>query len=220
MRVTVEEVVSGADGVWTVQIDPQRLLRLANPIHQEGHISILMVSKPLFDDQNHSLQFNLDSALLLNLGNTTKAIFIDSAEDEILQKSKNAQPVLEVSSKCLTSGDNLFFEELKRLPELQQNLGEELLKTIRQEFPGELKFHQKSGKFVESPDNFWVVRVQPRAKSLRIIVYGNPYSYDPQNTIGLKPDMAGYSNFVIDKKQQLSEAVNVIRKAKFLKNNK
>lgn len=41
--------------------------------------------------------------------------------------------------------------------------GNELLTRIRTEFPSVLRYHPKSKKFVESPDNFWVVRVQPRA---------------------------------------------------------
>jgi hypothetical protein len=221
MKVTVDKVTLGTEGVWTVQIDPQRLLRLAKPHHQGGHTSILMISQPYFDEQNHSLQFDLDSAILLNLGNTNKAIFIDSAESEDMQEFEQIQFVQQVDTKKLTAGDRQFFEELKKLPEAQQKLGKQLLTLIRQELPGELKFHQKSGKFVESPDNFWVVRVQPRAKSLRIIVYGNPNKYyGLQNTIVLKPDMAGYSNFVIDKENQLSDAINIIRKAKHLKSKR
>jgi len=216
MRVTIDKVSLGARGVWTSQIDPQRLLRLANPIRQGGRINIIMVSRPSFNDKNHSLQFDLDSALLLNLGNTSEAVLIDSKEGGALQSSPNEQPNIQNQS----SGDRRFFQELKRLPESQRKVGEQLLTAIRQEFPGELKFHQKSGKFVESPDNFWVVRVQPRAKSLRIIVYGEPDDHGSKNTIELKPDMASYSNFLIAGNHQLLEAVNVIRTAKRLKDKK
>jgi hypothetical protein len=190
--------------------------RLANPIRQGGRINIIMVSRPSFDDKNHSLQFDLDSALLLNLGNTSEAVLIDSKEGETLQSPPNVQPNIQNQS----SGDRRFLRELKRLPESQRKVGEQLLTAVRQEFPGELKFHQKSGKFVESPDSFWVVRVQPRAKSLRIIIYGEPGDHGSQDTIELKPDMASYSNFVIDGNRQLFEAVKVIRAAKRLKDKK
>lgn len=216
MRVTIEKASSESKGIWTSQIDPQRLLRLANPVRQGGRINIVMVSNPSFDGQNCLLQFDLDSAILLNLGNSTDAIFIDSRESEEFHLSQNVRPNFQSPS----SGDSRFLQKLKLLPESQQKVGEQLLNAVRKEFPGELKFHQKSGKFVESPDNFWVVRIQPRSKSLRIIVYGKPTDYGSQATIELKPDMASYSNFIVDGKHQLLEAIKVIKEAKRLKDNR
>lgn len=216
MRVTIEKVSQGAKGIWTSHIDPQHLLRLANPIRQGGRINIVLVSRPSFDDRNHSLKFDLDSAILLNLGNTSEAVLIDSREGEVRQLSPDLQSI----SRKLPSGDSHFLEELKKLSVSQRKVGEQLLTEVRKEFPGELIFHPKSRKFVESPDNFWVVRVQPRAQSLRIIVYGLPNQHGSMDTIELKRDMASYSNFVIDSKDQVFEAVKVIRRAKFLKDNK
>jgi hypothetical protein len=216
MKVIIEEVSSGAEGVWTANIDPQRLIRLAKPIRQGGRINVVLVARPAYDADTHSLQFDLDSAILLNLGNTFEAVLIDSREKEAIQPA----PVSPPHTQNHPSGDRRFLEELSRLPDSLKKVGDELLTEVRKEYPGELVFHQKSGKFVESPDNFWVVRIQPRAQSLRIIVYGTPKEHGPQNSIELKDDMAGYSNFVVNSQHQVLEAVNVIRKAKQLKDRR
>jgi len=206
--------MAGAEGVWTASIEPQRLLKLGNPVRQWGRLSIVMVSQPSFENQ--SLQFDLDTAVLLNLGNTTDAILVDSRESQAVAK----EIVLQTNERLKSSGDLRFFKELGSLTESLRKLGEQLLGEIRKEFPGELVFHEKSGKFVESPDNFWVVRIQPRAQSFRIIVYGTPRKHGAKSTIELKDDMAGYSNFVINRQAQLNEAIDVIRKAKELKEHR
>jgi hypothetical protein len=212
MRVTLEQVSQGAVGVWTSVINPQNLLRLGNPIRQGGKVNIVLVSKPSFDNKNNSLQFDLDSTILLNLGNTSEAILVDSRENALQQPHG-----LIATTKKQSDGDVHFLAELKQLPDSQKKVGETILSEIRKEYPGELIFHEKSGKFVESPDNFWVVRVQPRAKSLRIVVYGSPQEHGSHNSIELKDDMAGYSSFVIDSQDQVREAVTVISNAKRLK---
>jgi len=214
MRVTIEKVVPGAKGIWTSSIEPQSLLKLGNPIRQWGRLSIVMVSQPSFGNQ--SLQFELDSAVLLNLGNTTEAIIVDSRESEAVVLKSSLEP----NARTHSSGDLRFIKELGSLTESLRKLGEQLLEEVRKEFPGELVFHEKSGKFVESPDNFWVVRIQPRVQSLRIIVYGTLRKHGAKSTIELKNDMTGYSNFVINNQTQLREAIDVIRKAKELKEHR
>lgn len=213
MRVTLYEISPGATGIWTANVDPQRLMKLANPIRQGGSVSVVLVARPSYDAGAQSLQFDLDSAILLNLGNTFEAILVDSRDKDVQKSRQSAE--LPTGEKA--AGDRRFLEELKHLPESQRTLGEQLLTAVRKEYPGELVFHQKSGKFVESPDNFWVVRIQPRAQSLRIVVYGRPGEHGSKNTIVLKQDMASYSNFVIHSEHQIPEAVGVIRQAKRLK---
>lgn len=214
MRVIIDEVSPGASGIWTANIDPQRLMKLADPIHQGGSISVVFVARPSYDAGAHSLLFDLDSAVLLNLGKTSEVVFIDSRDKDVEQSPQRTEPPTRKES----AGDRRFLDELKRLPESQQKLGEQLLAEVRKESPGELVFHQKSGEFAESPDNFWVMRIQPRAQSLQIVVYGNPREHVSTNTIKLKSDdMSNYSSFVIDGEYQISEAVEVILKAKRLK---
>jgi hypothetical protein len=215
MRVSIEKVSPGAKGIWTSEIDPQRLLRLANPIRQGGRINIVMISEPSFDNQKNSIQFDLDSAILLNLGNTSETVLIDSRDGNAIETVRKKRVIIHESK-----GDQKFISELSVLPDSLRKIGERLVKEVRKLFPGELKFHPITKKFVESPDNFWVVRVQPRAKSLRIIVYGLPEAHRLTNTIKLKRDMSSYSTFILEREHQLPEAVEIIREAKKLKDQR
>jgi hypothetical protein len=209
MKVTIDTVETKNEGFWTSRIDPQRLLKLSNPVRQGGQINIVLVTCPFHDKQKHNLQFDLDSVVLLNLGNTFETVFIDSREEQRLK-----------GQALTSSGDSLFLKELGRLEPEKIAIGKRLLTDIRKEFPGELIYHQKSGKFVESPDNFWVIRIQPRVQTLRITVYGKPYEYGETETINLKPDMGSYSSFILKNGNQIDEALEVIRKAKQLKDGR
>ena len=144
MRVTIEKVSQGAKGIWTSHIDPQHLLRLANPIRQGGRINIVLVSRPSFDDRNHSLKFDLDSAILLNLGNTSEAVLIDSREGEVRQLSPDLQSI----SRKLPSGDSHFLEELKKLSVSQKEVGEQLLTEVRRSFLVSLSSIQNLGNLL------------------------------------------------------------------------
>lgn len=217
MRVIIEDVSLGAKGVWSAEVDPQRLIKLSSPIRQGGQVNVVLISRPSHNATGKTLQFDLDSAILLNVGNTTETIIIDSREHESVQ---NPLPKNNPAPPVIPNGDRLFREKLITMPEGLRKLGELLLDSVRKEYPGELVFHPKSEKFVESPDNFWVVRIQPRAQSLRIIVYGRPEEHRPNKNIKLKQDMASYSNFVIDSHVHLNDAVEIIKFAKKLKDQK
>ncbi|MGE4519987.1 MAG: hypothetical protein AB7E04_10830 [Desulfobacteraceae bacterium] len=215
MRILLENTIQGANRIWTSKVEPRQLLSLSKkPIHQQGSLSVLMVEDPTFDAPNNTLQFNIESVILLNLGNSSETIVVDSRENKSDAEPKKFTPT---PPQNISSGDTNFLKELQKLPQIQQEIGEQILSGVRNEFTGELKYFPKSGKFVESPDNFWVIRIQPRAKNLRIIIYGEPYDHQNYKTIQLKRDMASYSSFVVGSNEQTQEAISAIKDAKRLK---
>jgi hypothetical protein len=108
------------------------------------------------------------------------------------------------------AGDQAFLNELP--PELEP-IGQALLRGVRRHYAGELQ-RGKSGIYVESPDKFWAVRIQPRDKSLRIIVRGTLKDFNIPPGIELKPDRRSYSNFKIWKRDQIDGALSIIRSAR------
>lgn len=217
MKVLLEKTVQGATKIWTSEVKPNDLLNLSKPIHQQGKLSVLMVENPVYNESSTTLQFDLESAILLNIGSSKEAIIVDAKTCQT-QNISNKTP--KSTNIRLNQGDKLYLEELNKLPDFLREIGKQILFEIRKDFIGELKFFQKSRKFVESPDNFWVVKIQPRAKSLRIVVYGKPLEHKNYNTIQLKRDMASYSSFVLSSKEQTQEAISAIKEAKHLKNKK
>ena len=118
------------------------------------------------------------------------------------------------------NGDSLFLTKLDDQPSGLQELGKELLQGVRNFYQGGLKYKENSQKFVESPDNFWTVRIQPRVQTLRITLYGRPNHFESIEGITFKPDMGSYTNFLISSMSQLKPALTAIRHAMNLKVNK
>lgn len=58
-------------------------------------------------------------------------------------------------------------------------------------------------KFVEAPDNFWTVKIQPRDASLLLTVRGKPERYHQFASLDVKPDQNGYSRFKLSSTRQL-----------------
>lgn len=75
-------------------------------------------------------------------------------------------------------------------------------------------FYPRSGKYVETPDNFWTVRVQPRDRSFRFTVRGTPESFNARGVLKLKPDMTGYSSFKLKDETQIGELVDILKQTR------
>ena len=205
MSVSVANVRCLDDGVWKARLSPAEARILGSSSNSYGSVSIVLVTdKPSFDETNSRLSFNPTSAQVLNLGSSDQAIIISEQCSEgnrkgLLNRGKTSGP---------PAGDARFLGELS--PELKE-LGTAVLKKIREHFPGELKYYPKSGKYVETPDNFWTVRIQARDKSLRFTVRGRPDSFHKPKTLQLKPDMTGYSSFKIFEADQIGELIDVLQ---------
>jgi transcriptional regulator of heat shock response len=218
MKVILENTTQCANRVWTSKVEPSNLLSLSNkPIHQKGSLSVLMVENPNFDKVNGTLQFNIESLVLLNLGNSLEAIIIDSKNVESTSKDSK---IIKSPSQKISSGDDSFLKELDKLPSRQKEIGELLLSGVRNEFFGELKHISKTGKFIETPDDYWAIQIQPKAKNFRIIIYGSPHVHHGNNKIELKQDTSFYSSFILSSKAQIEGAVCAIEHAKYLRRDR
>ena len=108
------------------------------------------------------------------------------------------------------AGDKKF---LNNLPDYLYPLGSKFLKEIRNQYRGHLQYMPVSSKYVERPDNFWTVKIQPRDRSLRVTVRGRPESFPMglRKNLDIKNDMGSYSNFKVMGQDQLKEAIEVIK---------
>lgn len=208
MIVTFENVAYETKGVWKSLIDPLTLRKLDSPIHQCGSVNVVMISKPQFDDRTHSIQFDRDTAVYLNMGNTCETVFVRSIENHcrhayINTKSEQQRDI---------NGDYAFLLEINGLSEPKKRIGGEILLRVRKNYNGQLIHHPESGNFVESPDRFWSIQV--KKQSYKIVVYGKPIDHGYKQFINLKPYMENYSYFVISANYQTDEAIKVILEAK------
>ena len=197
------------ENVSVVQLDPSEVRLLGSSDNAYGKFSVvLLMGSP--GQRNGHVEFEQRHAHVLNIGTSSQALVIFGAETEASRQTTRPRPQddsLSVSSE----GDQAFLNEL---PGELRAIGSALLRSVRRHYPGALRLFPKSGRYVESPDNFWTVKIQPRDGSLRITVRGIPEDFKVPAGIDLKPDQRVYSNFKIWRHDQVEAALSIIRQAR------
>jgi len=216
MRIpmTIEDVRLIEDGLWEgrLQADDLRVFH-ASP-KSYGTVSVVIVNDPSlkFDQHGRRITFDLLWARLANRGDTDRVIIVRGSQS----RCEVEMPCDHVGaqSREWSRGDESFFRALRAMPPRIRALGKQLLAEIRPELSGSLRYHPTSKTYVETPDNFWAVRIQPEDRSLRIVVRGEPEYFGPVTGITLKPDRTSYSSFKISQHSQLAAALSIIKMAK------
>ncbi len=203
--MTIPNVSALDTGVWKAKLAPKELRFLSASATRVGSFSVLLLLDiATYDGAASTLKFNPANACLLNLGNSDNAIILESRTSSTENLMSDGAVMAEDHFACDA-------EFLVALPSALQELGTQLLRTVRDRYPGVLRFSSKSKKFVETPDNFWTVRIQPRNQSLRITVRGRPHEFSAFPTIELAPDMAGYSAFKLSSARQLPDLIRLFQ---------
>ncbi|OGW58093.1 MAG: hypothetical protein A2Z09_06370 [Nitrospirae bacterium RBG_16_43_8] len=217
LKASVEGVRQIDTSVWRAELNPSEVRRLGNTQSNWGHLSVLIVNNPTFLSERAQLEFELSGIKVLNVGNASDVIIISTSDEESkaeLLTNEICEPQITIDA----NGDIRFLKELKELSPFMGRIGGILIQKIRREFHGSLKYHEKSRMYVESPVNFWAVRVQPRDKSLLISIYGSPPDYTKvKETINVKRGRTGYSTFKIKTIEEIDTAIGIIRYAFNLK---
>jgi hypothetical protein len=205
-RITIENVSLVGSGVWRTSLEPSATRLFGPGASAHGALNVLLVSNAAqFNLTAKTLSFRDDEVCVLNIGASRDAIIVQDSSSSPAGSDQSS------AAKFTSPGGDKHF--LNSLPPHLAGLGASLLREIRTHFVGDLVFHERSGKFVESPDNFWTVRIQPRDQSFRITVRGRPNSFSDTPSLELKDDMAGYSTFKIRDQKQVSDAIQIIREA-------
>jgi len=231
LKVTIEEAVRIDDGVWKAVLDPEETTAFGECKSKIGPFSILLLESEIhFDQKTKRITFDPKSTRLINIGSTNKIFLLSDSSPKqkafVATASKPEKkpvkagrtsgkkpPVKDTEykpSKVVPPGDKLFLIELP--PDIR-SFGEVLLSSVRRHFKGELHYEPRTGKFDETPDIFWTVKIQPRNRSLKITIRGTPDTFKIPSTINLMRDKFGYSAFEISKKEQITGAVSLIKQA-------
>ena len=89
------------------------------------------------------------------------------------------------------------------------SLIKDLLDGVRQRYPGEL-WEGQARKWVNSPDNFVAITIQPRDRSFAIYARGKSDHYGALSSIDVRRDRPGYVQFKFHKASQLEDALKVV----------
>jgi len=203
LKVSISNAESVSSDIFRAKLNPSQVRFLGETSNSIGETSIIYLGDKSFDYDSRTKMISFDPQIvnLLNIGNTEDVLILIKPEKKL--NSNITLPTPELNKP----GDNKF---LYSLPRDIKELGIHLLSEVRKHFNGDLKYYPKSGKFVESPNNFWTVRIQNRDKSLRITVRGIPSYFNGIQKLILKDDMAGYSSFKINSDLQIDEAIKII----------
>jgi len=231
LKVTIEEAVRIGDGVWKAVLDPEETTAFGDCKSKIGPFSILLLESEIhFDEKTKRITFDPKSTQLINIGSTSKIILLSDSpsgqkpfaasspkpEKKPVQTKRTPEkkpPVKHTQyrpSQIVPPGDKLFLIELS--PDIQ-SFGEVLLSRVRRHFKGELHYEPRTGKFDETPDIFWTVKIQSHSRSLKITIRGAPDIFKVPPKINLFRDKFGYSAFEISNKSQIDGAVSLIKQA-------
>jgi hypothetical protein len=190
----VDGAVALDRGVWRARFSPAEVRMLGVNAPNTGDRTVLLLNgMPKYVESESRLIFDPSHAKLLVSGSSDAAIFIATGSTHLVN-------TLSRGPAARAGGDAAF---LSALPKDLSELGRDLLDLVRSTSSGELKFYEKSGRYVESPDNFWTIKPQPRDVSFRITVRGVPESFKDVESLELKPDQSGYSSFKVSRQIQL-----------------
>lgn len=211
MKVVLDAVTPLANGVWLTEVSPQSLRLVGPPKSSAGEVSILLLPHYSPGSSAHRLEFKTEDATVLNVGTTSQVVVVfgrsngQSRPDEATTEQFAFGPRVQ-------SDDQVFLEEIRRLSGELQDAGRMLLDQVRREFAG---FFQKSpkGRFVNRPDNFWTIKIQPQDQSFRVTVRGRPELFSLPPEMKLRDDRPGYSAFKIADRAQADLALDVLRLA-------
>jgi len=236
LKVTIEEAVRIGDGVWKAALDPEETTAFGECKSKIGPFSILLLESEIhFDEKTKRITFDPKSTRLINIGSTNKIFLLSDSPPKkktfvatapkpekksvkVRRISEKKPPVKKPPTKIakyepsqvVPPGDKLFLIELP--PDIR-SFGEVLLSSVRRHFKGELHYEPRTGKFDETPDIFWTVKIKPHNRSLKITIRGTPDTFKIPSGIDLLRDKFGYSAFEISKKEQIASAVSLIKQA-------
>lgn len=210
MKVVIERARQIEVGIWQAPLKPIEVTSFGSVSSRLGLRSVIVIDGAvLFDDRNKTLAFEHAEARPLNVGESDDTLILVAANSTGQPKAILPNSLPSANVAISSTGDQRFLGEL---PKVLRELGETFLKEVRKHFRGSLRYYDKSGKYVETPDNFWTVRIQPRDESLRITLRGRPESFRATK-LDLKADMTSYSAFKLASVSEISEAVSLIRQA-------
>ena len=213
MKIQIDNAKKIGEGLWEAILKPSEIRMLGACSNSYLETSVIMAEKVTIGNGMSEDVLVIDHNFIhvLNIGNSPRTLILeDKKTNTIAEYSPSVVNASIPDNKQYGHGGDSEF--IKKLPDSLKELGQNLLNQVRQHFRGELKLTE-SGKYVESPKNFWTVKIQPRDVSLAVTVKGRPETFVKTNLIDLKDDWPSYSRFKLFKKEQLSEAVDIIKQA-------
>ena len=205
VRIIVENAKKLSDSIWTANLHQSDLAVLSSARSKTGEMNILYL--PSTEKPNGGLEellLNPIDIVFLNFGTSSNALIIFGEKEGVSHDHK--------PSGNYHGDDDLFSKDILKLPKPLQDVGNELVSRIRKSFPGYF-IKSTNGRYVNQPDNFWTIKIQPNDQSLALTVRGKSLEFGGAGEIDVLDDRPGFSRFKLKEYRQLESAIKIINKS-------
>jgi hypothetical protein len=217
MRIILDNGVEAAGPeIWFAKVPPHDIRGLGDVGQSIGTRSVLLIASLSFDSSSRRLEFERADVTILNLGTSEDTVIVSSAAEPATKVNNAVSSQLTTSQIPLAPGDEAFLRKVQQeMPKNMAAAAKRLLTGVRKHHPGNLKEGDRR-RFTETPDNFWMILIQPRAQNFYISVRGSPKSH-VSTQIALSPGRnPKYSAFYLRDEAHVNEALDIVLRAKTL----
>ncbi len=175
------------DSVWTGTLSAAEARRLPGaPLRTPGpHVVIL--TAPAWNGAELRAPFDGVSVVALGAGDTAIFLSATAAAAPLTRASAAQTPAAAAPSPAPTpeqastdsasaNDDAAFVAACAELSPEMERVARALIARIRATYTGALKRQTNPRQFVETPDNFWSVEVQPRCRTIKLVVRTDEYA--------------------------------------------
>ncbi len=173
------------DGVWTGTLSEAEARRLPGAPLRSAGPHVVLLTAPAWNGAE--LRAPFDGVSVVALGAGERAIFLATAATAPACGPPSATkappanpappapgptpaPAPTAAEPAATSDDAAFVAECAQLGSEMERVAGALIARIRATHKGALKRQTNPRLFVETPDNFWRVEIQPRAVAIKLVV--------------------------------------------------
>jgi len=218
IRLSITECKELGAGIWEAQLDPDDLRMLAPAGLSYAGPSVLLLTAEASLSPGGALEASLSVVRVLNVGNDRRVFVVRGdvsngmgRETEPAGRHHRVGPSDRPQNTMGRRPGDVEF--LNATPVYLRPLAQSLLTSVRREYAGELVFKRGSGRFVESPDNWWTVKPQPVARSFRFTVRMPVEKLEDLRLPNLARDRNNsYAAFTMDAQEQVGNVLAALRR--------
>jgi hypothetical protein len=205
LALAIQSAEKVSEGVWKARLLPSEVQKLGDAHSTIGKRSVVGVIAPSYEAPSRRLLIEPAKTTVFNIGNSDDTILMDLGLVEAQKNEPRAQ-----LERPWNNGDMQFLATCRRekLSEHLVNAAKKILTRLREKYDGQMK-EGKARKWVNYPDNFLALVIQPRDNSFAIHVWGRPNKFSA-SSLEIKPDRSRYSRFKLAKPSQIDDALRVI----------
>jgi hypothetical protein len=220
MKIILDnQVESAGPDIWLAKVPPHDIRGLGDVGQSKGARSVLLIAKPSFDTSTRRLEFERTDVAILNLGTSEDTVIVKSAPETSMAAGETRSAAIShvpTSHIPLAPGDDVFLRKVRQeMPTNMAAAAEQLLTGVRKHHPGNLKEGDRR-RFTETPDNFWMILIQPRVQNFYISVRGAPARHAAKQMKILPGRNPNYSAFYLRDEAHVQEALDIVLRAKNL----